>query len=65
MCSHREFLKRKKVKQESFKAYFAEANHNGEEDWKVRLIDQTDNVKTLQKWNSLGNMSWKLFSQMD
>ena len=35
-------LKRKKVKQESFNTLFAEADHNGEEDWEVSLIDQTD-----------------------
>ena len=34
------FWKEKKVKQESFNAHFAEADHNGEEDWEVRLIDQ-------------------------
>ena len=48
----RNFLKRKKVKQESFHAYFAEVNHNGEDDWEVRLIDQTDNVEDLRKRES-------------
>ena len=38
-CAHRNFLKRKKVKQESFNAPFAEVNHNGEDDWEVRLTD--------------------------
>ena len=51
-CAHRNFLKRKKVKQESFNAHFAEADHNGEEDWEVRLIDQTDNVEDLRKRES-------------
>ena len=51
-CAHRNFLKIKKVKQESFNAHFAEANHNGEEDWEVRLIDQTDNVEDLRKRES-------------
>ena len=51
-CAHRNFLKRKKVKQESFNAHFAEANHNGMEDWEVRLIDQTDNVEDLRKRES-------------
>ena len=50
--AHRNFLKRKKVKQESFNAHFAEADHNGEEDWEVRLIDQTDNVEDLRKRES-------------
>ena len=45
---HRNFFKRKKVKQESFNANFAEVNHNGEDDWEVRLIDQTNNVKGLR-----------------
>ena len=31
-CAHRNLLKRKKVKQESLHAYFAEVNHNGEDD---------------------------------
>ena len=37
------------MKQESFNAHFAEADHNGEEDWEVKLIDQTDNVEDLRK----------------
>ena len=32
--------------------YFAEVNHNGEDDWEVRLIDQTDNVEELRKRGS-------------
>ena len=43
------FLRKKKVKQESFNAHIAEANHNGEEDWEVRFIDQTDTVEDLRK----------------
>ena len=50
-CTHRIFLK-KKVKQESFNDHFSEANHNGEKDWKVRLIDQIDNVEDLRKRKS-------------
>ena len=37
------------MKQEPFNAHFAEANHNGEDDWEMRLIDQTDNVKDLRR----------------
>ena len=48
-CPHRNFLRRKKVEQESFKAHFAVVNHNGEDDWEVRLINQTDNVEELRK----------------
>ena len=43
------------MKQESFNAHFVEANHNGEEDWEVRLIDQTDNVEDLSK----GGFFWQ------
>ena len=32
-CSHRNFLRNKKVKQESFHAHFAEGLHQGESDW--------------------------------
>ena len=42
-------LKRKRVKQELFNAHFAEFNHNDEDDWEARLIDQTDNVDDLRK----------------
>ena len=52
MCPQKLF-ERKKVKQESFNAHFAEVNHNGEDDWEVRLIDQTDNVEELRKRESL------------
>ena len=45
-------MKKKKVKQEPFNAHFAEANLNGEEDWEVRLIDQTENVEDLRKRKS-------------
>ena len=37
---HRNFLRNKKVKRESFHAHFAEGLHQGENDWEVRLIDQ-------------------------
>ena len=48
-CAHRNFLKRKKVMQESFNAHITEVNHSGEDDWEVRLTDQTDNVEELRK----------------
>ena len=51
-CAHRNFLKRKTVKQESFHAHFAEVNHHDEDDWEVRLIDQTDIVENLRKRES-------------
>ena len=31
---------------------FAEVNHSGEDDWELRLIDQTDNVEDLRKRES-------------
>ena len=43
------FLKEKKLKQEPFNVHFAEVNHNGEVDWEVWLIDQTDNVEDFSK----------------
>ena len=64
-CPHRNILKGKKVKQESFKAHFAEVNHSVEDDWEVRLIDQTNNVVELRKRESFGNMSWIIFRRMD
>ena len=48
-CAHRNFLKRKKAKQESFKAHFVEANHNGEDDWE---LTKTGNVEELIKRES-------------
>ena len=39
---------------------FEEVNPNDEDDWEVRLIDQT-----VEKNNLFGNMSWMHFSQMD
>ena len=39
-CSHRNFLRNKKVEQESFQAHFAEGLPKGESYWEVRLIDQ-------------------------
>ena len=40
------------MKQESFNTHFAEVNHNGEDDWEVRLIDKTDNVEDPRKRES-------------
>ena len=51
-CVHRYFFKRKKLKQKSFNLHFAKVNHNGEDDWEVRLIDQTNNVEDLRKRES-------------
>ena len=51
-CAHRNFLKRKKVKQESLNVHFTDVNHNGEDDWEARLIDQIENVEELTKKTS-------------
>ena len=48
MCVHRNFLRKKKVKQESFHAHFTEDLHQVENDWKVRLIDQAINIDNLR-----------------
>ena len=48
-CAHSNFLKRKKVKQESFNAHFAEVNHNDEDICEARLIGQTNNVEEPRK----------------
>ena len=63
----KKFLKGNKVKQESFTAHFAEVNHNYEDDWEVRLIDQTDNVEELRKRESFcqHELGTLLFSLMD
>ena len=62
--TRRKFFKRKKVKQDSFSTYFSEANHNDEEDWEMRLIQQTHIVGDLRKNGILlatraGNFSFK------
>ena len=49
------------MKQESFNSHFAEANHNGEEDWQVRLIDQTDNIEDLRKRESFSQHELEIF----
>lgn len=46
------FLKGRKVKQESFNKYFFEVHHNGDNDWEVRLIDHTNNVEERKKRES-------------
>ena len=51
-CAHRNFLKGKEVKQESFHAHYEEIGHNGESDWEFILIDQADNREDLRKRES-------------
>ena len=60
MCPQKLFEKQK-VKQESFNAHFAEANHKGKEDWEVSLIDQTDNVEDLRKRESFWQLELETF----
>ena len=64
MCSQKLF-ERLKGKQESLNAHFVDANHNGEDDSEVRLINQTDNVEELEEENLFGNMTGILFSLID
>ena len=40
------------MKQKSFNAHFTKANHNSEDDWEVKLIDQIDNAEDLRKRES-------------
>ena len=49
------------MKQEPFNAHFAEVNHNDEEDWEVRVIDQTDNVEDLKKRESFWQHELEIF----
>ena len=58
---HRKFSKRKKVKQQSFNAHFPTANDNGEDDWELRLIDQTYNVEDLTKRESFWHLELEIF----
>ena len=51
-CSHRNFLRNKKVKQKSFHDHFAEGLHQGESDWEVRLIDQGVSVDDVRQRES-------------
>ena len=60
MCPRKLFGK-KKVKQELFNAHFAEVNQNGEDDWEVKLIDQTDNVEELRKRESFWQHELNIF----
>ena len=51
-CSHRNFLRNKKVKEESFHAHFVEVLHRGESDWEIRLIDQGISVGDVRRRES-------------
>ena len=51
-CAHCNYCKKRKVKQESFHAHFADGAHSGEGDWEVRLIDQSDSTEDLRKRES-------------
>ena len=48
-----------------FHAHFAEVNYNVEDDWEVRLIDQTNNVENLRKresfWREVNEREVALF----
>ena len=50
--AHRNFLRSKKVKQESFPTHFTEGVSQGVTDWEIRLIHQTENVIDLLWWGS-------------
>ena len=48
-CAHRNILRKKKVKPESFHSDFAEGFYQGESDWEVILIDQAVSVDDLRR----------------
>ena len=50
--SHRNFLRNKEVKQESFDAHFVEGLPQGESDWEVRLIDQGVSIDDVKRRES-------------
>ena len=59
--AHRNFKKNKKVLQESFHSHFEQPQHNGENDWEVRLIDQAETVEDLRKRESFWQHELKTF----
>ena len=54
-------MNRKKVKQKSLNPHFAEVNQNAEDDWEVRLIDQTDSREDLRKRESFWQHELNIF----
>ena len=52
-CGHRNYRKNMmKVKQDSFRAHFADGAHSAERDWEVTLIDQSESTENLRKRES-------------
>ena len=51
-CAHTKFLRSKKVKEESFHAYFEKDLHEREGDWEIRWIDQVVSVDDLRQRES-------------
>ena len=51
-CAHCNYRKNIKVEQEAFHVHFADGVHSGEDDWRVRLIDQSNSTEDLRKRES-------------
>ena len=51
-CTHHNYRKNMKVKQETFHAHLADGVHSGEGDWEVGLIDQSDSTEDLRRGES-------------
>ena len=51
-CAHKNFLKGKEVKQESFHAHFENDDHHGESDWKIKIIDQGKDADDIRRRES-------------
>ena len=63
ICSHGNFLRNKKVKQESFHAYFTKGLHQGDGDWEVRLVDQGVSVDDVRRRESYWQYELDTFQQ--
>ena len=51
-CAHKNFLKGKEVKQESFHAHFENDDHHGESDWEIKIIDQGKDADDIRRRES-------------
>ena len=51
-CAHKNFLKGKEVKQESFHAHFESDDHHGESDWEIKIIDQGKDADDIRRRES-------------
>ena len=61
-CTYKNYFRNKKVKQESFHTHFAQGIHQGERDWEIRLLDETESVDNPRQTNLIGKMNRTHFS---